>query len=146
MRKKCKELSTTLNQMRVEKRTVLLENNRLKVELTTKNNSARDMTKTITNYKNQNKSKAQMILELKSRLEKNKKALEEYEALKKKHTEQIEGTKVLMQDKDTLTASLIDCKKALEKASELKKIVEEVPALRDEIAGLHENYGLQKKP
>ena len=43
--KKCKELSTTLNQMRVEKRTVLLENNRLKVELTTKNNSARDMTK-----------------------------------------------------------------------------------------------------
>ena len=58
-----------------------------------------------------------MILELKSRLEKNKKVLEEYEALKKKHTEQIEGTKVLMQDKDTLTASLIDCTKALEIAS-----------------------------
>ena len=143
--KKCKELSTTLNRIQVEKRNALLENNRLKVELTTKTNSARDMTKTITNYKNQNKSKAKMILELKSRLEQNKKVLEEHEALKKKHTKQIEGTKELMRDKDTLTSSLIDCKKALEKASELKKIVEEVPVLRDEIEGLHEKLRVAEK-
>ena len=33
----------------------------------------------------------------------------------------------------------------MEKASELKKIVEEVPALRDEIEGLHEKLRVAEK-
>ena len=143
--KKYKELSTTLNQARVEKRTMLLENNRLKVELTTKNNGARDMTKAITNYKNQNKSKAKMILELKAKLEENKKVHEESEILKEKYIELTEANKVLIRDKSTLTSSLIDCKKALEEASELKRVVEEVPALRGEIEGLHEKLRVAEK-